>query len=169
MPEQGVGDRAHGEETREQPKYVIDPQWYEERGVDLAQLVSLRRCGDCAGVEFPLKGAALRRSRTKAGAAASTASASWEAEMRAIHACCSTKTGYVTAETGLMEAVFRLLLQNANQPMSVDQLHDRIRESWAGLEYLRSTSVTALVRILERQSSYGIRTATDAELRRRAS
>ena len=168
MPEQGVGDRTHGEETREQPKYVIDPQWYEERGVDLAQLVSLRRCGDCAGVEFPPKGAARRR-RAKKGAAASTASASWEAGMRAIHACCSTKTGYVTAETGLMEAVFRLLLQNANQPMSADQLHDMITESWAELDYLRSTSVTALARILERQSSYGIRTATNAELRRRAS
>ena len=146
-------ESEESEESQEEVWYVIDPELYAERGIDLAHALRLRRCADCAESGFPPKGTAKRRSRKSV----SDSELSWEVEMQSIGACCSTKAGYLTAETSLMEAVFRLLIQSGNQPLSVEQLYEGIKESWAGLEYLRNTSVSSLRRMLERQYSYGIK------------
>ena len=140
------------EESQQEVWYAIDPDWYTERSVDLVHTVRLRRCADCAESGFPPKGTTKRRSRK----GAPDADLSWDVEMQSIGACCSTKAGYLTAETSLMEAVFRLLLRNGNQALSVQELYEGIRESWAGREYLRNTNTASLGRMLERQYSYGI-------------
>lgn len=140
------------EKSQQEVWYVIDPEWYAQRSVDLAHAVRLRRCAECADSGFPPKGRPKSRSRKSAP----DADLSWDVEMRSIGACCSAKAGYLSAETSLMEAAFRLLLQNGNQPLSVQGLYEGIRESWAGLEYLRNTNTASLSRMLERQHAYGL-------------
>jgi hypothetical protein len=153
MEEQTTEQQTEDEQSGESPQevwYVIDPGWYTEGGVDLAQTVRLRRCAECAESEYPPKGTSTRRSRKAAP------DLSWKVEMQSIGACCSAKAGYLTAETSLLEAVFRLLLQGGNQPLSLGQLYDGIKESWAGREYLRNTNTASLSRMLARQRSYGV-------------
>ena len=140
------------EEPRPEVWYVIDPEWYAQRGVDLAHTVRRRRCADCAESGFPPKGKTKKRSRKDAPGA----DLSWDVEMQSIGACCSAKAGYLTTETSILEAVFRLLLRNGNQPLSVQEFYEGIKESWAGLEYLRNTNAASLGRMLERQLSYGV-------------
>jgi hypothetical protein len=155
---QETGDEQP-EESQQEVWYIIDPEWYAQRNVGLAYTVRLRRCADCAESGFPPKGTTKRRSRK----GAPDADLSWDVEMQSIGACCSAKAGYLTAETSILEAVFRLLLQNGNQPRSVQQLYEDIKESWAGREYLRNTNAVSLGRMLERQHSYGITEAADPD------
>ena len=140
--------------------YAIDSQWHEEHQLSLAHLVRLRRCHECRESGFILP-AERGKSRKRASAGALR---SWEEEMRAIGDCCSGKPGYITPQTSLLEAAFRLLLQNGNQPVSAQELYDGIREWWAGLEYLRELNLPALSRLLEHQDSYGVRPVSSRQV-----
>ena len=51
------------EESQQEVWYVIDPEWYAQRSVDLAHTVRLRRCAECADSGFPSKGRPKSRSR----------------------------------------------------------------------------------------------------------
>lgn len=46
----------------------------------------------------------------------------WEA----IRSCCSLKPGYMTADTPLLDSIFRIFLANGNKPLSVLELHQRM-------------------------------------------
>ena len=125
------------EEQSEEPQpevwYAIDPEWYAQRGVDLAHTVRRRRCADCAESGFPPKGTAKRRSRKDA----TNADLFWDVEMQSIGACCSAKAGYLTTETSILEAVFRLLLRNGNQPLSVQEFYEGFGIIYGGFNLKR--------------------------------
>ena len=154
------------EETVQEPQvevlYAIDPQWYEEHQFSAAHLVRLRRCHECQESGFVLP--AQRGKSRKRPSASAGALRSWEEEMGAIGDCCSGKAGYITPQTSLLEASFRLLLQNGNQPVSAQELFDGIREWWVGLEYLRELNLPALSRLLEHQDSYGVRPVSSRQV-----
>jgi hypothetical protein len=46
----------------------------------------------------------------------------WEA----IRACCSQRPDYITADTPLLDSIFRTFLANGNRPLSVLELHHRL-------------------------------------------
>jgi len=46
----------------------------------------------------------------------------WEA----IRACCSQRPDYITADTPLLDSIFRTFLANGNKPLSVLELHHRL-------------------------------------------
>ncbi len=46
-----------------------------------------------------------------------------------LHAHCSRETGYITPNTSLVNAVFRVFLANANQPLTAAELAARIGRS----------------------------------------
>lgn len=52
------------------------------------------------------------------------------------------------------EILFRLLLAGGNEPKSVSQLHDEMRD-WVGIGDSRALSPAALVRLLEHDDYYG--------------
>ena len=148
--QQPEGEQSEG--SQQEVWYVIDPEWYARHGVEFAYTVRLRRCADCAESGFLPKGTTKRRSKKSAP----DVDLPWKVEMVSIGACCATKAGYLTTGTSILEAVFRLLLQNGNQPLSVQELYAGIKESWASLEYLRNTSTATMRRMLDRQNSYGL-------------
>jgi hypothetical protein len=84
--------------------------------------------------------------------------------MGVIGDCCSRKAGYITPQTSLLEASFRLLLQNGNEPVSAQELYEGIREWWVGLEHLRELNLPALSRLLEHQGSYGVRPGSSRQV-----
>ena len=128
--------------------YIIDPAWYEQRQVSLAYVAHLRRCQDCREGRPPTgKG---RRKRTKKDWG-------WQDEMAVIAACCSTKSGYITAQTPLLEAAFRLLLKGGNQPLATQEMHQGIQEAWVAGITPRDPSLPYLRRLLSRQDAYGLR------------
>lgn len=131
----------------ENPSYVIDPQWYEERSLSLADLVHARFCSTCRA----------KKAKGKEWRKKTNPSEAWEAGMENIAQCCSTKEGYVTSTTPALEAVFRLLLANGNRPLSFQELHKAVGERWSVGENSRSLSEEGLRRIMDKQVAYGFR------------
>ena len=127
--------------------YAIDPAWYEQRQVSLAYVAHLRRCQDCREGRPPA-GKGRKRAKKDPG---------WEDEMGAITSCCSQKSGYITAQTPLLEAVFRLLLKSGNRPLSTQEMHQGIQEAWVAGITPRDPSLPHLRRLLSRQDAYGLR------------
>ena len=124
--------------------YVIDPEWYVVRRQSLAHVVGQRRCGSC-----DLSG--TKKTRRRKG----PPSEGWQAQMQAVAACCSDKPGYILWQTPVLEAVFRTLLANGNEPMNAQELADSIREWWLREETSRDISGASLAQLLERQHTYG--------------
>ncbi len=127
---------------------AIDPVWYEQRQISLAYVAHLRRCQDCREGRPPVVKGRRRRAKKDEG---------WEDEMGIIAACCSTKSGYITAQTPLLEAAFRLLLKSGNQPLSTQEMHQGIQEAWVAGITPRDPSLLHLRRLLARQDAYGLR------------
>jgi hypothetical protein len=140
------------QDTQKELLYVVNPRWYDDRKVSLAHLARARRCLECgeSGYAMPAK----RGSGKRAGG--SRHIGAWKLEMTAIGDCCSKKTGYITLQTSILEAIFRLLLQNDNQPSTAPELYDGISKWWAGLEYLRDLNLLAIRRLLALQGTYGV-------------
>lgn len=65
--------------------------------------------------------------------------------------------GFVTSDTPLLEAVFRVLLAEKNRPVALQEIADLLRQRYAAGELPRDVNMTVLQRLLERQTSYGIR------------
>lgn len=128
--------------------YAIDPAWYQQRRVSLTYVTHLRRCQECRDGRPPSGKGRRRRSKKEP---------TWEDEMGAIASCCSQKSGYITAHTPLLEAAFRLLLKNGNQPLSTQEMHQGIQEAWVAGITPRDPSLLHLRRLLLRQDAYGMR------------
>lgn len=134
----------------EGPWYAIDPDWYQEHNVDLADLVHSRRA--------QLGGQPAKREAKGRGKAVPTSQrVSWEQEMESLAEAAATSRGFVTSDTPLLEAVFRMLLAERNQPLALQELASLLRERFASGDLPRDISLPTLQRLLERQKAYGIR------------
>lgn len=122
--------------------WSIDLDWYQENKRSFTSLAGERLCDDC------------RQRRGKGGGEISA-----DDLLASIKECCSQKTGYITAETPILESVFRLFLANGNQPLDLEELSEQLAE-WRGGVFHR-TSVEILSRLLASDRHYGIRQITD--------
>jgi hypothetical protein len=111
-------------------RFFIDAIWYDDNDLEFNEIVQARMCAQCQarlGEEteerYPV---ADRR----------TGRVTYEVRqvrygsrpIAVIRDCCSRKTGFITPEMPVLEAVFRILLANANQPMTLDYMRDQLRE-----------------------------------------
>lgn len=141
----------------EGPWYVIDPTWYAEHGVALVDVIRSRRSPSGAH-NAPKESRSRRRTATKPAG-------SWEQEMRLLAETAASNPGFVTSDTPLLEAVFRVLLAEKNRPIALQEIADLLRQRYASGELPRDVNMTALQRLLERQTSYGIRQTQDEAAR----
>src|SRR5690242_16304436 len=114
------------EATRTQ--YVIDVARLEQQGKSFQALAQARFCPACRaklGTRTQERGTDID---PKTGRVTFTMRdvAFGANPFAVIRADCSRQRNWVTAETPLMEAVFRVLLANANQPMDVDQIREQL-------------------------------------------
>ena len=130
------------------PWYVIDPTWYQTHGAALDELIRARRMAGPKASES--KGGHGKAKRGKGLAA-------WEEEMNAVADSAARNPDYVTSDTPLLEAVFRVLLAERNRPIALQELVELIRQRYARGEFPRDVNVEALQRLLERQTSYGLK------------
>jgi len=71
--------------------------------------------------------------------------------------CCSKAKGYLTGRTPVAEALFRLFLANANQPLTTEDAHQQLKEWLAYSDAPRDVSLEAVRRILENDRFYGFK------------
>jgi len=123
-------DERDGADLEDEERFFVDANWYDDNDLAFNDLLQSRMCPQCLGrlgeeteERFPV---ADRR----------TGRVTYEVRtvkygsrpIAVIRDCCSRKAGYITPEMPILEVVFRILLANANQPMTLDYIRDQLRE-----------------------------------------
>ena len=121
------------------PRYFVDARLLEERGRSFTSLLAQCACDE--------------HSRAISGSSSHGKGA--KSPMAIIASCCSKKPGYLTARTPTLEAVFKVLVANQNQPMSASELSQSIVIGGVGNNGLRDLSPELISRIVERDEFYG--------------
>ena len=68
---------------------------------------------------------------------------------------------FVLPGTSLIEAVFRILVLNKNQPMTISEMEINLREAWATVIYLKSYTHDTIERMLNAPNEYFIKKIED--------
>lgn len=151
-----------GEEEEQTPdeRYFIDSDWYEQNGLSFNDVLQERMCPQCQrrmGEEveerYPILDKRTRRvtyelRRVRYGSR----------PVAVIRDCCARKSGFITPDMPVLEAIFRMLLANGNQPMPLEHIRDQLRE-WCPTgrcQWLLLPAET-IRRIVENDQFYGLR------------
>lgn len=142
----------------QKPRYYIDERWYTEHNKSFRAVALTRLCASCR-----------KKIGTETQERVPTVDARGRVvfEMRSvpfasnplpvIRSDCSKQRDYITAETPVAEAIFRVFLANGNQPTDVDG----IREQLANYINLSSRphgySDELIQAIIEHDKVYGMR------------
>lgn len=117
-------------DPEDEERFFIDEIWYDQNELMFAELVQSRMCPQCLarlGEEteerYPV---ADRRTGRVTYDVRQVRYGS--RPIAVIRDCCSRKTGFITPEMPALESVFRILLANANQPMTLETMRDQLRE-----------------------------------------
>ncbi|MSQ23439.1 MAG: hypothetical protein EXR58_02650 [Chloroflexi bacterium] len=151
-------DEELGEIAEE--RYFVDDDWYEQQGLSFNDIIQERMCVQCQArlgeeVEerYPVEDRRTRKvtyelRRIEYGAR----------PVPLIRDCCGRKSGFITPDMPVLEAIFRILLANGNQPMPLEHIRDQLRE-WCPTgrcQWLLLPDDT-LRRIVEGDHFYGLR------------
>jgi hypothetical protein len=131
-------DTEEASVEQEEPRWAIDPDWFEANNRSLLTLVRSSLCSKCRK---------RLNSEEKWG--------SLDDLMTTIKECCSNEPDYITGELPIMESVFRLFLANGNQAVDLIELGRQLSER-RGVDTYR-TSVEILSCLLKNDEYYGIR------------
>lgn len=145
--------------TTEKQKYFIDMDWYDQHNRSFKSVAQTRFCRSCQAKLGTETQERLPTVDPKTGRVVfEMRSAPYGANpMSVIRSCCSKGKGYISLETPVMEAIFRVFLANANQPADLDTVREQLsdylplngRPHGFAVEYLR--------RLIENDSYYGVR------------
>ena len=140
--------------------YFIDGEWFESHELSFTDVVQARMCPQCQDrldeeVEERYPTADRRTGRV-----------TYEVRrvkygtrpMAVIRDCCSHKSGYITPEMPVLEAIFRILLGNANQPMPLQHVREQLRE-WCptGRCQWLLMPLDVMRQVVERDQFYGLK------------
>jgi hypothetical protein len=132
-------EQAAGEDTgnaEPQHRYFIDLDWYREQERSFVTLAASRLCASAHDKKTLKSEATL---------------------LNTLKQCCSKQPSFTTPNMPLLELVFRIFLTNGNQPLTLDQLRDKMYQPQAHGASLRDLSVSSLQRIVDNDTYYGLR------------
>lgn len=145
-----------GEETR--TRYQLDLNWYEESGKSFAVMSESRMCTDSRsklGTEVEERVPTVDSKTGKVVFELKKAPFAHN-PLAHIRDCCSKKKGFIISSLPVMEAIFRLYLMNANQPLDAEEIKQQLE--WTDYtERIRYISIETLERLLKNDVYYGFR------------
>jgi len=121
-------------------KFHIDFKWWEKQNKDIRVFMRELLCPESAEAVAAAPVDQTVDIVDPVTAEVTRVDAMWEA----IRSCCSQKPDYITAETPILDSIFRVFLANGNQPLSIRELHERLGKS----------SPDVILRILTRGQVY---------------
>ena len=125
-----------------QYRYHIDTTWFNDRERSFTMLASSRLCQASKKKKPPKSESAL---------------------LSTIKQCCSKRDDYIAPNMPLLEMVFRLFLANSNQPLTLEQIQERLEQRLSESAEPRDLSVSKLKRIVDNDRYYGLRPAAGDE------
>jgi hypothetical protein len=125
-----------------EPRYFIALNWYEENERSFTLLVQGRLCPSCC-----------ERYATEVGVEVFTA----------FRDCCSKREGFFSPNLPLLELIFRLFLANGNQPLTLQQISEQLKQWLSRSGDTRNVSVPVLKRLVDNDRYYGFRPFPEGE------
>ena len=138
-----IGQRNASTDERDEehlPRYVIDLEGASARDRALGMLVASRRCYACQQEDDQQP----------------SVSSDVKPYMDRIAKHCGQESDYLTPDTPLKEAIFRVLLAGGNQPLKAEEIGQILADKWAMTSYPRNTSSVVIQRLMDHSESYCI-------------
>lgn len=172
IPESQAAETAPGAEAEpvqtadlpelavEEARFFIDTSWYDQRGLDFNFVARVRFCPECVSKlgSFTDERVPVVHPKTKKVSFEVRQVPYGEKPLSVLRGCCSGKRDYVTPDTPLMEAVFRVFLANGNQPMTISTLREHLLTYMPEMAALRSEYPPKLLeKMIRADGSYGMR------------
>ena len=143
----------------EKTKYFIDLEWYNERGRSFQGVARARFCPSCKAkvntetqermpTVDPRTGRVVFEMRTVRFGGS---------PLSVIKNCCARSRDYITPETPVMEAIFRVFLANGNQPSDMDSIREQLSEYLPLTSKPHEYSVELLEKLICADDYYGLR------------
>ena len=143
-----IGQQQQESEELLSARFAIDPDRLAARGRSLQLLLLHRRCAGCWGapIQEPGQGMAIEV----------------DEHLERIANHCSISPGFIQSEMPAMEAVFRVLLGNDREPMTVQSIYEALRERWSNPTNPRTPPPDKLYRMMTADTFYGITLVAEA-------
>ncbi len=148
------------DEEASDTQYAIDPDWFGEHNFVFEEFAQARMCEAClARADEEVEERYTVFDQKTGRASFDIRRAKYGADpMRVIRDDCSKKRNYITPDMPTLEAVFRVLLANGNQPLRLAEIREQLAE-WCpggGCQWLLLPAAQ-LERVIRNDRFYGIK------------
>jgi hypothetical protein len=146
-------------QEEDKPRYFVDENWYNDHSRSFRTMALGRLCESCKhklGTETqervpaidPRTGRVVFELRSVPFA---------QNPLSVIRSECSKRRDYITGDTPLAEAIFRVMLASGNQPMESDRLREELN-AYIGIGDRPQAITTELIeRVIRNDDYYGMR------------
>ncbi len=163
IDEERAVSETMGEEAldvpEEKPRFYIDVQWYDSRSKSFSAVAQSRFCKSCQsriGTESQERVPTVDE-KTGRIVFEMRSTPFGSSPLSVIRGCCARNKDYITVETPVMEAVFRVFLANGNQPSDLETVREQLSE-WVPLSARpQAYSEETLEHLIRSDEYYGLR------------
>lgn len=144
---------------RPEPRFFIDLQWYDQQGRSFRAMGQGRFCPSCQARlgETTEERVPTVDKKTHKVVYEVRQVGYGEQPMAVIRNCCSKQRNYITPETPVIEAVYRVYLANGNQPVPLERVREQLGD-WISLrERPHDYAAELLERLIHHDTRYGLR------------
>ncbi len=103
-------------------RFHIDLDWWRKQNRDIRIFLSQSLCEECRPLYGEVKDLGEVDWVDPETAAVRREDALWST----LRGCCSTKPGYITPNTPIVDSIFLTFVANGNQPLSPRELYERL-------------------------------------------
>jgi hypothetical protein len=142
----------------DKPRYYIDEKWFTAHNKSFRAVAQTRMCASCRkklGTEVQERVPTIDSRGRVVYEMRSVPFAS--NPLTEIRRHCSKESGYLNAETPVVEALFRVFLANGNQPIDLDTIREQLATYVPSGDRPRTYTPELLTRLLESDNRYGLR------------
>ncbi len=141
------------------PRYFIDERWFDKSSRSYRAMGQSRMCESCKaklGTETQERTPSVDP-RTGRVVFEIRSVPFGQNPVSAIRSCCSKRRDYITPETPVAEALFRVLLASGNQPMELERIREELSTYISMSDRPHNYSADLLERIIRTDQYYGLR------------
>jgi hypothetical protein len=157
-------DPSGGNSTLDEVRYYhADPSWFAENNLSFDDVVRARMCDACrAKVGQEVEERAPVFDKTTGRMRFEVKQTTYGSDpLKVIREHCGRAKNYIHRDMPTLEAIFRIFLANANQPMTLEQVREQLAE-WCpggGCQWLLLPH-EMVERLVENDRHYGLRQTT---------